>query len=100
MFDLEDNENAEKTYWRILNYKSNPNIYLIQNYHNNKFLEIQILMKQFAKIHWHMIFLIIWIKWLQLIKLCEELELRPFDFEILKNEPIDVFMKYIDYTDK
>ena len=40
MFDLDDNENAEKTYWRIINYKNNQSIYLIQNINNNKFLEI------------------------------------------------------------
>ena len=106
MFDLDDSENAEKTYWRIINYKNIPNIYLIQNINNNKFLEIDpnsntVICKNslvydpsnnLDRVQIKSMF--------QLIKLFEEVQIRPIDFEILKNEPIDVFMKYIDYTDK
>ena len=106
MFDLDDNENAEKTYWRIINYKNNQSIYLIQNINNNKFLEIDpnsnaVICKNslvydpsnnLDRVQTQSMF--------YLIKLFENVKIRPIDFEMIKNEPIDVFMKYIDYTDK
>ena len=106
MYDLDDNENAEKTYWRFINYKNNQSIFLIQNINNNKILEIdpnsnEVICKNslvydpsnnLDRVQVQSLF--------YLIKLFEDVQIRPIDFEKLKNEPIDVFMKYTDYTDK
>ena len=106
MYDLDDNENAEKTYWRFINYKNNQSIFLIQNINNNKILEIdpfsnEVICKNslvydpsnnLDRVQVQSLF--------YLIKLFEDVQIRPIDFEKLKNEPIDVFMKYNDYTDK
>ena len=41
MYKLEDDKNIEKTYWKLINYNNDPNIFLIQNVYNDKFLEIK-----------------------------------------------------------
>jgi len=106
MFDLDDNENAEKTYWRIINYKNNPDIFLIQNINNNKFLEIDpnnnaaICKNSLVYDPSNNVDRVQTESMFHLKKLFENVHIRPIDSEILKNEPIDVFMKYTDYTDK
>jgi len=104
MYNINDKENIEKTYWNIIKY--NPNIYLIQNVFNQKYLEIKPInnklrcknsyeydpinkidnVESVAKFYF--------------LKLYQEVQIRPIDIEMLNKEPIDIFMKYTDYTDK
>ena len=106
LYKLKDKENIEKTYWNIIKYNNSENIYLIQNVYNGNFLEIKPENKKFrckntyfydptkkidkvkdtAKFYF--------------FRLYEEVQIRPIDIEKLRKEPIDVFMKYTDYTDK
>ena len=106
LYKSDDNENIEKTYWNIIKYENNANIYLIQNVFNQKFLEIKKINNKIrcktsinydplkkidnstneVKFHFS--------------KLYEEVEKTPIDIEMVNKEPIDIFMKYTDYTDK
>ena len=106
MYKLKDNENIEKTYWKLINYNNDPNIFLIQNAYNKKFLEIK---KENNNLRCKNEVVYDPKKKLDqvknenkfyLLKLYQELKVRPIDIEMLKKEPIDVVIKYIDYTDK
>ena len=105
-YNLDDNKDIKKTYWKFINYNNNQNVYLIQNVFSQKFLEInqednKLICKNIViynplnnlnQVQKNSLFLF--------LKLFENLQIRPIDIEKLKNEPIDVFMKYTDYTDK
>ena len=105
-YNLDDNKDIKKTYWKFINYNNNQNVYLIQNVFSQKFLEInqednKLICKNIViynplnnlnKVQKNSLFIF--------LKLFENLQIRPIDIEKLKNEPIDVFMKYTDYTDK
>ena len=105
-YNLDDNKDIKKTYWKFINYNNIQNVYLIQNVFSQKFLEInqednKLICKNIViynplnnlnKVQKNSLFLF--------LKLFENLQIRPIDIEKLKNEPIDVFMKYTDYTDK
>ena len=41
MYKIDEQKNLDKTYWNIIPYNNIPNIYLIQNVFNQKFLEIK-----------------------------------------------------------
>ena len=105
LYEMDDTENIEKTYWNIIKDK-NQNYYLLQNVFNQKFLEIKPennklrcknslefsllnntnAIKNIYKFHF--------------FKLFEEVQIRSIDIEMVNKEPIDVFMKYTDFTDK
>ena len=105
-YNLDDNKDIKKTYWKFINYNNNQNVYLIQNVFSQKFLEInqednKLICKNIViynplnnlnQVKKNSLFIF--------LKLFENLQIRPIDIEKLKNEPIDVFMKYTDYTDK
>ena len=105
-YNLDDNKDIKKTYWKFINYNNIQNVYLIQNVFSQKFLEInqednKLICKNIViynplnnlnKVQKNSLFIF--------LKLFENLQIRPIDIEKLKNEPIDVFMKYTDYTDK
>ena len=106
MYKRNDKKNLEKAYWNLIKYNNYPNVYLIKNAYNGKFLEIKTEnnklrcrnnyfydpinkidnVKDIAKFYF--------------LKLYEEVIIRPIDKEKLKKEPIDIFMKYTDFTDK
>ena len=105
LYEMDDTEYIEKTYWNIIKDK-NQNYYLLQNVFNQKFLEIKPennklrcknslefsllnntnAIKNIYKFHF--------------FKLFEEVQIRSIDIEMVNKEPIDVFMKYTDFTDK
>ena len=105
-YNLDDNKDIKKTYWKFINYNNIQNVYLIQNVFSQKFLEInqednKLICKNIViynplnnlnQVKKNSLFIF--------LKLFENLQIRPIDIEKLKNEPIDVFMKYTDYTDK
>ena len=106
MYKKDDNINIEKTYWKLINYNNIPNVYLIQNVFNKKFLEIKpennklrcknsVLydpLNKLDKVKNETKFFF--------FKLFEDLQIRPIDKEKLRKEDIDVFIKYTDRTDK
>jgi len=106
MYKIEDDSNIEKTYWKLINYNNEPNIFLIQNVYNNKFLEIKTINNKLRcknKVLYDPKNKLDQVKnenKFYLLKLYQELKTRPIDIEMLKNEPIDIVVKYIDYTDK
>ena len=106
MYKLEDDKNIEKTYWKLINYNNDPNIFLIQNVYNDKFLEIKKENNKLRcknKVLYNPKNKLDQVKnenKFYLLKLYQELKVRPIDIEMLKKEPIDIVMKYIDYTDK
>ena len=106
MYKLEDDKNIERTYWKLINYNNEPNIFLIQNVYNNKFLEIKKENNKVRcknKIEYDPKNKLDQVKnenKFYLLKLYQELKVRPIDIEMLKKEPIDIVMKYTDYTDK
>ena len=94
-------KNLKKTIWNFINIKNNQ--YLIQNKYNKKFLMVNDNLVQFSfdfsfkqninkYINKNYIF--------NFIKLYEEGEFKYEYKEIIDKEPIDVFIKYIDLTDK
>ena len=105
LYKLDDKKNIEKTFWNIIEDK-NQNYFLIQNVFNQKYLEIKTKnnklrcknsieslnlnntdnIKNIYKFHF--------------FKLFEEVQIRPIDIEMVNKEPIDILMKYTDYTDK
>jgi hypothetical protein len=106
LYNSDDTENIEKTYWNIIKYENNPNIYLIQNVFNQKFLEIKKINNKIrckTSIQYDPLKKIDnstnEVKF-SFSKLYEELEKTPIDIEMVNKEPIDIFMKYTDYTDK
>ena len=106
MYKLEDDKNIEKTYWKLINYNNDPNIFLIQNVYNDKFLEIKKENNKLRcknKVLYNPKNKLDQVKnenKFYLLKLYQELKVRPIDIEMLKKEPIDIVMKYTDYTDK
>ena len=106
MYKLEDDKNIEKTFWKLINYNNDPNIFLIQNVYNDKFLEIKKENNKLRcknKVLYNPKNKLDQVKnenKFYLLKLYQELKVRPIDIEMLKKEPIDIVMKYTDYTDK
>ena len=106
MYPIDDKDNLDKTYWNIIKYNNISNVYLIQNTFSKNYLEIntennELICKNIVKyetlnnldntgneVKFH------------LFKLFEEVQIRPIDIEKLNKEPIDIIMKYTDYTDK
>ena len=106
LYKSDENINIEKTYWNIIKYDKQPNIYLIQNVYNKKFLQIKPNNNKLRckiAIEYDPINKIDSstneVKFL-FSKLYEEVEIRPIDIEMVNKEPIDILMKYIDYSDK
>lgn len=106
MYKLDDDKNIEKTYWKLINYNNESNIFLIQNAYNNKFLEIKTINNKLRcknKVVYDPKNKLDQVKnenKFYLLKLYQEIKVRPIDIEMIKKEPIDIVMKYIDYTDK
>ena len=115
LYEINDLKNQEKAIWNIIEISDNK--YLIQNLYNKKFLEInsrkEIQLKNNKKIN-VMIYFPQCIKDLNLnnlssignkfkysfFKLCEEVKIKPEHIPLIEKEPVDVFIKYIDLTDK
>ena len=116
LYDINDLKNQEKTIWNFI--EINDNKYLIQNFHNKKFLninsreEIQELKnskKVNAKIYYPECITDLNLDNLNSIenkykfsffKLYEEVKIKPEHIPIIEKEPVDVLIKYIDLTDK
>ena len=92
-----------KLFWSIYNIYQNE--YLIQNHYKNKFIYVQNSRIKFINIeyfihnketfkqkYYNYIF--------SFLKLCEEINVEKKYFNIIKKEPIDLIIKYIDLTDK
>ena len=106
LYKIDEQENIDKTYWNIIPYNNIPNTYLIQNVFNQKFLEIKTENnklrckdtleydpnKKIDNIRNEVKF--------RFFKLYEEVQIRPIDIKMVNRQPIDIFMKYTDYTDK
>ena len=105
LYKMDDTKNIEKTYWNIIKDK-NQNYYLIQNVFNQKFLEIKPKNNKLRckdSIEFSLLNNANAIKNIYkftFFKLFEEVQIRSIDIEMVNKEPIDVFMKYTDYTDK
>ena len=116
LYDIDDLKNQEKTIWIFI--EVNENKYLIQNFHNRKFLDIDSkketqTLKNKKKVV-VTIFFPVCIADLSLdklssigskykysfFKLCEEVKIKPEHIPIIEKEPVDVLIKYIDLTDK
>ena len=116
LYDINNLKNQEKTIWNII--EINDGKYLIQNFHNKKFLninwreEIQQL-KNTKKINVTIYFpeciTDLYLDNLNSIgnkykfsffKLYEEVKIKPEHIPIIEKEPVDVLIKYIDLTDK
>ena len=102
LYDKDDKENKNKMLWKITRVKNTINYYLIKNVFNNKYLICKDKFLKFSnkndfiskgKIDEKFEF--------RILKLFEEQRhVKEEYLEIVEKEPIDVFMKYIDLSDK
>ena len=105
LYKLDDKKNIEKTFWNIIEDK-NQNYFLIQNVFNQKYLEIKTknnklrCKNSIESLNLNNTDNIKNIYKFRFFKLFEEVQIRPIDIEMLNKEPIDILMKYTDYTDK
>ena len=103
LYNNKENINNKKLIWYLI--KINKNEYLIQNKFNQKFIEADNFKLKcsnnyyffnnndnYTTINRNFIF--------NFLKLCEEQNLKKKYLQIIKDEPIDVVIKYIDLTDK
>ena len=115
LYDINDLKNQEKTIWIFIEISENK--YLIQNFHNKKFLdinskkEIQTIKKKKVTV---VIDFPVCVADLSLdklsvvenkykytfFKLCEEVKIKPEHISLIEKEPVDVLIKYIDLSDK
>ena len=105
LYKLDDKKNIEKTFWNIIEDK-NQNYFLIQNVFNQKYLEIKTknnklrCKNSIESLNLNNTDNIKNIYKFRFFKLFEEVQIRPIDIEMVNKEPIDILMKYTDYTDK
>ena len=105
LYKLDDRKNIEKTFWNIIEDK-NQNYFLIQNVFNQKYLEIKTknnklrCKNSIESLNLNNTDNIKNIYKFRFFKLFEEVQIRPIDIEMVNKEPIDILMKYTDYTDK
>ena len=105
LYKIEDKNNIERTYWNIIKYENNSNIFLIQNVFNQQYLEAS--MENNKGIQYDIQYDILnkenntknLFKF-SLFKLYEEVQIRLIDIEMVNKDPIDVFIKYTDFADK
>ena len=101
LYKIEDKKNFERTYWNIIKYENNSNIFLIQNIFNQQYLEASmannngIQYDRLKKTNNSKD-----IDKFSLFKLFEEVQIRLIDIEMVNKDPIDVVIQYTDYTDK
>ena len=93
LYNIEDKENIERTYWNIIRYENNTNIFLIQNVFTQTYLETNKDPSDKVDIP-QSVFIF------SFFKLFDEVQIRPIDIEMVSKEPIDVFIKYTDFTGK
>ena len=94
LYNIEDKENIKRTYWNIIRYENNTNIFLIQNVFTQTYIEtnkdpsdkVDDISQSVLTFSF--------------LKLFEEVQIRTIDIEMVSKEPIDVFIKYTDFTDK
>ena len=115
LYDINDLKNQEKTIWIFIEISENK--YLIQNFHNKKFLdinsrkEIQTIKKkkETVVIDFPVCIADLSMDKLSVVenkykytffKLCEEVKIKPEHIPLIEKEPVDVLIKYIDLSDK
>ena len=115
LYDINDLKNQEKTIWIFIEISENK--YLIQNFHNKKFLdinsrkEIQTIKKKKVTVVIDFPVCIADLSMDKLsvvenkykytfFKLCEEVKIKPEHIPLIEKEPVDVLIKYIDLSDK
>jgi len=115
LYDIDDLKNQEKTIWIFIEISENK--YLIQNFHNKKFLdinsrkEIQTIKKKKVTVVIDFPVCIADLSMDKLsvvenkykytfFKLCEEVKIKPEHIPLIEKEPVDVLIKYIDLSDK
>ena len=84
LYNIEDKENIERTYWNITRYDNNTNIFLIENIFSQTNLESGNSSNKKDKIYSSRN-----VDKFSFLKLFEEVHIRPIDFEMLSKEPID-----------
>ena len=93
LYNIEDKENIKRTYWNIIRYENNTNIFLIQNVFTQAYIETNKDPSDKVDISQSVLTF-------SFLKLFEEVQIRIIDIEMVSKEPIDVFIKYTDFTDK
>ena len=100
-YNQKENINIKKITWNII--KVYENYYIIQNNFNQKILEENNNYIRFVKINLNKSFIDIFNNnnfLFNIIKIYDKVKLKKNDIKMIKNEPIDAVIKYIDLTDK
>jgi len=102
LYDRDDKENKKKMLWKIKRIKDTINYYLIQNIFNKKYLICKDKFLKFSKNHdFNSTDEIEKEYKFRILKLFEEQRhVKEEYLEIVEKEPIDVFIKYIDLSDR